>query len=124
MAQNTAHRNAAPERSDTQDASFQYESPILAAVHETMEGLYEMGLVDESKMSEFDEACLAPVDPMDAAAIRALRMREDVSQAVLARHLGVATSTLERWERGDGQPEGPALRLLVLVDRNGLAHLG
>jgi len=41
-------------------------------------------------MREFDATCLAPVRPMPAADIRALRMREGASQAVFARYLNGA----------------------------------
>lgn len=112
-----------PERISDSVERLAYESPVLATVHETIEDLYEIGLVDEVKMREFDEACLVPVEPINAAAICALRAREDVSQIVLAHHLGVPLCTVERWERGEEEPGGAALRLLALIDRKGLGHL-
>ena len=56
-------------------------------------------------------------------AIRALREREGASQAVLAKHIGVATVTLSQWERGVRRPKGPALRLLGLAQRHGLDYI-
>ncbi|MGB6230953.1 MAG: helix-turn-helix domain-containing protein, partial [Litorimonas sp.] len=71
-------------------------------------------------LRRFDEMCLTPVEPMDAAAIRALRERERVSQAVLARHLNVTTGLVSQWERGEKRPAGPSLKLLSLVRSRGL----
>lgn len=34
------------------------DKSILEVVHETAKGLYEIGLVDEQKMREFDNLCL------------------------------------------------------------------
>ena len=63
----------------------QYHSEIAAAIHETVEGLFEVGLIDQKTMREFDESCLTPVVPMTSAEIRALREREQASQTVFAR---------------------------------------
>lgn len=45
---------------------------------------------------QFDALCLTPVEPLDAQAIRTLRERERVSQAVLARHLNVTTGLVSQ----------------------------
>ena len=66
-----------------------YRSDILAAVYETADDLHEARVMAKRTLRRFDERCRTPVEHMDAAAIRALRERERVSQAVLARHLNV-----------------------------------
>ena len=45
-------------------------------------------------MRAFDEMCLTPVEEMSPEEIRALRMRENASQAVFARHLNVTTGLI------------------------------
>ena len=35
-----------------------YESKILQAIHEDMEGLHKLGIVTDTEMREFDEDCL------------------------------------------------------------------
>ena len=77
----------------------------------------------ELTMRRFDPATVTPTPELDAAAIRALRKREGTSQAVFARYLGVATTTLSQWERGVRRPDGPALRLMGLAERHGLDHI-
>lgn len=39
------------------------KSPIFEAVHETVQGLYQAGVINEATMQEFDEMCLS--EPKD-----------------------------------------------------------
>ena len=98
----------------------QYRSRIMAAIHETAEDLHAAGLVAKRTMRGFDAACLTPVRPLSAAAIRALREREGVRLEVFARYLGVTPGLASQWERGERHPQGASLKLLALVARNGL----
>ena len=58
--------------------------------------------------------------PMDVTRIRR-RLR--VSQSQFALLLGVSKATLQNWEQGRRQPEGPAKALLRVVDKNPKAVL-
>ena len=71
----------------------------------------------------FDSSSVPTVIAFTPESVRKLREREGASQAVMAAHLGVATKTLGQWERGQRKPEGPAARLLTLVQAHGLQHL-
>ena len=97
-----------------------YMSDAMAAVHETAADLHEAGLLDQRTMKEFDDLCLAPVEPFSPDDIRALRLREQASQAVFARYLNVTTGLVSQWERGQKRPSGASLKLLNLVARKGL----
>jgi putative transcriptional regulator len=57
---------------------------------------------------------------MSGEEIQALRQREGISQAVLARHINVGTKLVSDWERGAKRPSGPSLKLLALVRSKGL----
>ena len=96
-----------------------YRSEALAAVHEVALGLAEAGTVDQRRLRGFDALCLTPVEPFSPEEIRALRLRENASQAVFALHLNVTTGLVSQWERGDKQPSGASLKLLTLVARKG-----
>lgn len=98
-----------------------YKSEVLASVHETALGMTEAGVMAKRTMRAFDEMCLTPVEDMAPEEIRDLRMRENVSQAVFARHLNVTTGLVSQWERGEKRPRGASLKLLTLVAKNGLA---
>ncbi|MDE0060164.1 MAG: DNA-binding transcriptional regulator [Defluviicoccus sp.] len=97
-----------------------YRSEALAAVHETAQGLAEAGVMGKRTMRAFDEMCLTPVEEMSPEEIRALRLRENASQAVFARYLNVTAGLVSQWERGEKRPRGASLKLLALVARNGL----
>lgn len=100
-----------------------YRSEALAAIHETMEALHDVGAVNKQTMREFDEACLTPVQPMQPEQIRALREREHLSQPVFARYMNVSKNLVSDWERGVKKPGGPALRLLSVVEKSGIQAL-
>jgi putative transcriptional regulator len=68
-----------------------YRSEALAAVHEIAQGLAEAGAISKRRLRHFDALCLTPVEPFSPEEIRALRLRENASQAVFALHLNVTT---------------------------------
>lgn len=97
-----------------------YRSKIAAAVHQAMSDAYEVGIIDKKTMREFDKSCLTGVEKLSPEDVIALREREGVSQAVLARYLNVAVKLVGEWERGEKRPSGPSLKLLALVKAKGL----
>jgi len=93
----------------------------MASIHETMESLHKTGAIDKQTMRRFDEACLTPVRPLTPREIKAIRERERVSQTVFANYLNVTANLVSKWERGEKRPSGPALKLLTLVEKHGIA---
>lgn len=93
---------------------------ILEVVHESVEGLYDAGLVDATTLHEFDAICLTPVEDLSPREIKSIRLREKVSQGVFALYLHTSLSTVQQWERGDKHPRGPALKMLNIIARRGL----
>lgn len=100
-----------------------YKSEAMAAIHETAAGMHKAGVIDKQTMREFDEVCLTPVHAFSAEEIRALREREEVSQTVFARYIGVSKDSISQWERGEKRPAGPSLKLLSPIKRKGLASV-
>lgn len=98
-----------------------YRSDAMAAVHETMEALHDVGAIGKQTMRGFDEACLSPIRPLKPKEIKAIREREHVSQTVFATYLNVTSSLVSKWERGEKRPSGASLKLLSLVEKNGLS---
>ena len=72
-------------------------------------------------MREFDESCL--VRPLKSREVGEILRRESISHEDLAREMDVPTEIVERWERGEGAPDAPSLRLLDLVRRKGIEAL-
>jgi len=98
-------------------------SAILGAVHETAEDLHKAGFIDKRRMRHYDALCLTPVPEYSSAAIKAVRERYKISQAVLASVLNTSLSTVRQWEIGLKHPSGPSAKLLDLLDRKGLEAL-
>lgn len=97
-----------------------YKSDAFAAIHETIEALHDIGVVDKVTMNRFDESCLVPVEELSPEDIREIRERERLSQPVFALHLNVSKNLVSDWERGVKKPGGPALLLLSLVKNKGI----
>jgi putative transcriptional regulator len=97
-----------------------YRNRRLETLHKTAEALDKVGELDKSTMRDIEAFCLTKVEALSGHEIQALREREGVSQAVLARHLNVGTKLVSDWERGAKRPSGPSLKLLVLVRAKGL----
>jgi putative transcriptional regulator len=53
-----------------------------------------------------------------AVDVASLRKRLDLTQEQFAARFGFSVATLRHWERGDRNPQGPALVLLNLIDRD------
>jgi putative transcriptional regulator len=99
------------------------KSPILEAVHETARGLYEVGAIDKITMREYDQLCLQTVEPLAPEQIKQIREDAHVSQAIFASVLNTSVSTVQKWEIGQKRPTGTALKLLNLVQKQGLEHV-
>jgi putative transcriptional regulator len=99
---------------------MEYRSPIHAAIHEGIEDLYKVGIIDKHTMRRFDDSCLTPVRDLTPDEIRTIRLREGASQAVFARYLNVTPNLISQWERGEKHPQGPSLKMLTLVGTKGL----
>ena len=95
-------------------------SRILREVHETALGLRSAGPISKRRMGEFDALCRLEVKELSPAAIKRLRERANLSQAVFAAVLNTSVSTVQKWEIGDKRPSGPSLKLLNLIERRGL----
>lgn len=78
------------------------------------------GMITKRNLAGSNVLLVLPVPSFDAARIRALRERLNLSQAVLATVLNTSASTVRKWELGNKSPSGPSLKLLDLLERKGL----
>jgi putative transcriptional regulator len=81
------------------------------------ESVKQAGLIKRNQAKPSRAFHFAPVD------IKAIRARLDVSQREFASMIGVSVDTLQNWEQGRRQPEGPAKALLRVAERNPSAVL-
>jgi putative transcriptional regulator len=96
---------------------------ILKTVHEIAQGLTAAGVMDKQTMREFDALCLPRVKQYSKEEIKRIRERQHASQAVFASYMNTSPSTIKSWEHGEKRPSGAALKLLNVVDKNGLSVL-
>lgn len=66
------------------------------------------------------EAVVHKFTPLD---VKNIRSNLDMSQTEFASSFGISVSTLRHWERGDREPQGPALVLLNVVSKEPQAVL-
>jgi putative transcriptional regulator len=55
--------------------------------------------------------------------VKAIRERLHVSQNEFAHMIGVSANTIQNWEQGRRRPEGPAITLLRITEKNPKAVL-
>lgn len=96
------------------------QSGILDAVHATARGLHAAEAIGHVTMREFDLLWPKLVLPLRPAEIKRIRESANVSQAVFTAILNTSKSSVQKWEVGQKRPTGTALKLLHLVQRNGI----
>lgn len=99
------------------------KNTLLDVASEIAADLYKVAAIDTQTMREFDIKCLPPVKEYTPAQIKRIRLRNKVSQAVLAAFLNTSPSTIRQWEQGLKRPSGISLKVLSLVDHHGLAYI-
>ena len=98
-------------------------SKILDAVIETANDLHNAGVMDDMTMREFDALKLPPVKQYTARQIQGIRKKNKVSQPVFAAYLNTSPSTVRQWEQNQKHPRGIALKLLSIVEKQGIQVL-
>ncbi|CPR17272.1 helix-turn-helix domain-containing protein [Brenneria goodwinii] len=89
--------------------------------------LHEHGAMPDETMSRINARVrsrelrerIARVHVMTGTQIKSMRERYDMSQSTLAYTLGMSVESVSKWERGEIQPSGPALRILNTIDAKG-----
>jgi putative transcriptional regulator len=67
--------------------------------------------VARKRLGEFQRVTLTPGE------VRAIRRRSGLSQAAFTAAYGLNLRTLQDWEQGRAQPDGPARAYLLVIDR-------
>jgi putative transcriptional regulator len=100
-------------------------SNLSEAILEMANDQRRTGLMDKATHEKITVRLLGkkpPItaEPIDGQDIRALREKENLSQAAFARYLNLTPGYISQLERGVKQPKGPALALLNVIRRKGL----
>lgn len=101
-------------------ATMKHKSRIIDEMTDTFADLKKAGVVSKKKLTEFEALKGLEVKALQPSAIKSLRTREKLSQAVFAIVLNTSTSTVQKWEAGEKKPSGPSLKLLSILKNKGL----
>ena len=96
---------------------------IRESILDTINDLFEQGIVNEITLREMESLCLPEVKHYSPRAIKHIRHKLKLSQAAMAKFLNTSLSTIQKWEAGAKQPSALALKLLNLADQKGLTGL-
>ncbi|MFA6850499.1 MAG: helix-turn-helix domain-containing protein [Selenomonadaceae bacterium] len=61
---------------------------------------------------------ITPIKTYSGTHIREIRIKNSLTQVVLAKYLGVSKKTIEAWESNKNKPNGPSSRLLEMIDNH------
>jgi len=100
-------------------------SRLAKSLLETAAGMRKADLLDQVTYDKITMRHLGPKDRpkvtlITAGQIRAMRERENMSQAVFARYLNLTVGYVSQLERGAKRPSGAALALLNVIKRKGI----
>jgi putative transcriptional regulator len=98
---------------------------LTKTILSTAKSLHKHGIMDKAAyekitLRHLGDAVQATAKPLTGKEIRALRDKENISQAVLAHHLHVTVGYVSQLERDEKRPTGPTLVLLNVIQRKGL----
>lgn len=79
---------------------------------EILEGLKEIQEYKKGKIKLKTTRLSAPSEP------KAIRLKLELSQSAFAGMIGVSLRTLQDWEQGRRQPQGPAIALLRIAEQH------
>lgn len=95
------------------------KSKIIAAMLETARDLD----IDLLTIKEIESLNLDELQTLSPKQLKKMRLREKLSQTVIAKILNVKPSTYQKWERGEVIPKGANLKLLRLAYDHGINYI-
>lgn len=104
------------------DVASDLDDAILEMARDAREtGAMNEAVFERITMRQVGRTGVPSAQPLTGRDILALRERANMSRTVFARWLNVTPSHLSRLERGIKRPSGPALVLLNVIRRHGMA---
>jgi putative transcriptional regulator len=79
-----------------------------------LEGLEDAVAFAKGDKARGDERVVSMPAQVD---VKAIRLRQDLSQSEFARRFGFPVASVQNWEQGRREPEGAARLLLSIIDR-------
>jgi putative transcriptional regulator len=92
-------------------------------MQEIFSDLKRAGVINKKQIAQFEALKNLEVKTIQPKAIKQLRTKENLSQAVFAIVLNTSASTIQKWESGEKKPSGPSLKLLSILKNKGIEAL-
>jgi putative transcriptional regulator len=100
-----------------------HKSRIIEEMQEAFADLKKSGVISKKQIAEFEALKQLEVKAFQPSAIKHLRAKNKLSQAVFAVVLNTSASTVQKWETGEKKPSGPSLKLLSILKNKGIEAL-
>lgn len=78
----------------------------------------EHSLGDKSNVVSEHKYLISPLPTYKSEEIKAIRKKLKLTQNIFAQVMGVSSKTVEAWESGKNIPQGPAQRILFIINNN------
>jgi putative transcriptional regulator len=85
--------------------------------------LHRGGIIDKKTMKTFTDEDLPELLTFTGEEIQELRKREHLSQAVFAKYMNVSPEMIRSLEQGKRHAQGAILKLLNILNKNGISVL-
>ncbi len=96
-------------------------SNILKSIRDDLEALCDENIVSKITLREFDKRNATKVEEITGEQIRNIRVKNHISQGVLAKYMNMSPVSIQKWERGESKPTGAALKLLNIINTHGFS---
>ena len=87
---------------------------LITALEQAIE--FEKG--KRTKGTKITKVSIAPLPHYTAKSIKKIRNDLGLSQLTFAHVMGVSIKTIEAWESGRNEPQGPAQRMLMILEKD------
>ncbi|PKL16349.1 MAG: transcriptional regulator [Spirochaetae bacterium HGW-Spirochaetae-5] len=87
---------------------------LITALEQAID--YEKGKI--VKGVKKDKISVAPLPHYKGKKVKEIRNKLGLTQSTFAHIIGVSIKTVEAWESGRNEPQGPAQRMLFLLERD------
>lgn len=96
-------------------------SNILKSIRDDLESLCNENIVSKITLREFDKRNATKIEEITGDQIKNIRVKNHISQGVLAKYMNMSTVSIQKWERGESKPTGAALKLLNIINNHGFS---
>ena len=96
-------------------------SNVQSTITELAHTLHRRGIIDKKTMKTFTDEELPELLVFTGEEIQEMREREHISQAVLAKYMNVSPAMIRSLEQGKRHAQGAILKLLNILEKNGIS---